>query len=44
VIAQGGAQIHTAVSGSPNTPPFTASIISTGVRLVPIPAGLSAIF
>jgi hypothetical protein len=38
VIAQGGAEIHTAVSGSPNTPPFVASLNSTGVRVVPIPA------
>ena len=36
VIAQGGAEIRTAVSGSPNTPPFVASINSTGIRLVPV--------
>jgi hypothetical protein len=35
VIAQGGAEIRTAVSGSPNTPPFVASISSIGVRLAP---------
>jgi hypothetical protein len=34
VIAQGGAEIRTAVSGSPNTPPFVASLNSTGVRVV----------
>jgi hypothetical protein len=34
VIAQGGKEIRTAVSGSPNTPPFVASLNSTGVRLV----------
>jgi len=33
VLTNGAAQILTAVSGSPNTPPFTASIVSTGVRL-----------
>jgi hypothetical protein len=35
VIAQVGAEIRTAVSGSPNTPPFVASITSIGVRLRP---------
>jgi hypothetical protein len=40
VIAQGGAEIRTAVSGSPNTPPFVASINSTGVRVVAIPPNL----
>jgi hypothetical protein len=34
VIAQGGAEIRTAVSGSPNTPPFVASLNSIGVRVV----------
>jgi hypothetical protein len=34
VIAQGGGEIRTAVSGSPNTPPFVASLNSTGVRVV----------
>jgi len=33
VLTNGAAQIHTAVTGSPNTPPFTASIVSTGSRL-----------
>lgn len=37
VIAQGGAEIRTAVSGSPNTPPFVASITSTGVRVLSFP-------
>jgi len=33
VLTNGAAQILTAVSGSPNTPPFTASIVSTGSRV-----------
>jgi hypothetical protein len=41
VIAQGGAEIRTAVSGSPNTPPFVASINSIGVRLRPVQDGPS---
>ena len=41
VIAQGGAEIRTAVSGSPNTPPFVASITSIGVRLRPLQEGPS---
>jgi hypothetical protein len=38
VIAQGGTEIHTAVSGSPNSPAFVASLNSTGVRVVSIRA------
>jgi len=34
VIAKGGAEIRTAVTGSPNTPPFMASLTSTGVRVI----------
>jgi len=33
VISHGGAQIDTVVSGSPNSPPFVASITSTGYKL-----------
>jgi hypothetical protein len=33
VICKGGTQINTVVSGSPNTPPFAASILSTGTRI-----------
>jgi hypothetical protein len=33
VISKGGTQINTVVSGSPNTPPFAASIISTGNKI-----------
>ena len=33
VLTNGAAQILTAASGSPNTPPFTANIVSTGTRL-----------
>lgn len=44
VISQSGAQIHTAVSGSPNTPPFVASINSTGVRVVTLPPSLFPTF
>jgi hypothetical protein len=33
VATQNGSQVLTAVSGSPNTPPFTAAIVSVGVRL-----------
>ena len=33
VVTQNGSQIVTAVSGSPNTPPFTAAIVSIGIRL-----------
>jgi hypothetical protein len=40
VVAQGGAEIRTAVSGSPNTPPFVASLNSTGVRVIAIPPSL----
>jgi len=34
VIASDGSEIRTVVTGSPNTPPFTAAITSTGVRIV----------
>jgi len=37
VISQGGKQINAVVSGSPNTPPFTAAILSTGTRLYNVP-------
>jgi hypothetical protein len=33
VLTNSGAQILTVVTGSPNTPPFIASIVSTGNRL-----------
>jgi hypothetical protein len=33
VLTNFGAQILTVVTGSPNSPPFTASIVSTGTRL-----------
>jgi hypothetical protein len=33
VLTNSGAQILTVVTGSPNTPPFVASIVSTGDRL-----------
>jgi hypothetical protein len=33
VVTQNGSQILTAVTASPNSPPFTAAIISVGVRL-----------
>jgi hypothetical protein len=33
VVTRNGSEIHTTVTGSPNTPPFTAAIVSTGVRL-----------
>jgi hypothetical protein len=33
VVSRDGSRIYTAVSGSPNTPPFMAALISTGVRL-----------
>jgi hypothetical protein len=33
VICKGGLQINTVVSGSPNTPLFVASILSTGTRI-----------
>jgi hypothetical protein len=33
VLLNGGARILTVVTGSPTTPPFTASIVSTGNRL-----------
>jgi hypothetical protein len=33
VLTVGAAQILTTVTGSPNTPPFTANIVSTGTRL-----------
>jgi len=39
VLTNGAAQILTVVSGSPNTPPFTASIVSTGSRLTFPPYG-----
>jgi hypothetical protein len=32
-ISDGGKQVHAVVSGSPNTPPFMASILSTGTRI-----------
>lgn len=37
VIGLGGKQINTVVSGSPNTPPFMAALISTGTRLYDVP-------
>lgn len=37
VISQGGRQISAVVSGSPNTPPFAAAILSTGTRLYNVP-------
>jgi hypothetical protein len=40
VIDQSGAEIRTAVSGSPSSPAFVASLNSTGVRLVALPLGL----
>src|ERR1700684_3961564 len=33
VLTNSGAEILTVVTGSPNTPPFVASIVSTGTRL-----------
>ncbi len=33
VISKNGSQINTAVTGSPNTPPFTAVIVSAGYRM-----------
>jgi hypothetical protein len=39
VIARDGSEIRTVVSGSPNTPPFTSSITSIGIRLITLPAG-----
>lgn len=39
VLTNGANQILTAVSGSPNTPPFVASIVSTGTRLLYPPYG-----
>lgn len=33
VLTNGAAQILTTVSGSPNTPPFTSSIVSIGTRV-----------
>ena len=33
VICKGATQINAVVSGSPNTPPFVASILSTGTRI-----------
>ena len=33
IISNGGAQLSCVVSGSTNTPPFSASILSTGTRL-----------
>jgi hypothetical protein len=33
VICKGGSQINGVVSGSPNTPPFVASIVSTGTKI-----------
>jgi hypothetical protein len=44
VIAQSGAEIHTAVSGSPNTPPFVASLNSSGVRVAVVPPPIYPIF
>jgi hypothetical protein len=41
VVTNSGAQILTVVTGSPNTPPFVASIVSTGNRLtLPAPGGV----
>jgi hypothetical protein len=40
VLTNNGAQILTVVTGSPNTPPFTASIVSTGNRLTIPPPGV----
>jgi hypothetical protein len=34
VLASDGSEIRTTVTGSPTTPPFTASITSIGVRMV----------
>jgi len=39
VICKGGQQINTVVSGSPNTPPFVAALISTGTRLFDVEEG-----
>ena len=44
VIAQSGAEIRTAVSGSPNTPPFAASINSIGVRLLALPPSAIGVY
>jgi hypothetical protein len=35
VVSPDGSQIRTVVTSSPNTPPFTSSITSTGVRVGP---------
>jgi hypothetical protein len=40
VLMDSGAQILTVVTGSPTTPPFTASIVSTGHRLTLPPPGV----
>ncbi len=34
VVSPDGSEIRTVVTSSPNTPPFTASITSTGIRMV----------
>jgi hypothetical protein len=34
VLSPDGSEIRTVVTSSPNTPPFTSSITSTGIRLV----------
>lgn len=34
VVLRDGSEIRTVVTSSPNTPPFTASIISTGFRML----------
>jgi hypothetical protein len=41
VLTNAGAQILTSVTGSPNSPPFTASIVSTGYRLTIPPPGVT---
>jgi hypothetical protein len=41
VITNSGSQILTTVTGSPNSPPFTANIVSTGNRLtLPAPGAI----
>jgi hypothetical protein len=37
VVLSGGSEIRTVVTSSPNTPPFAASITSTGTRLLLAP-------
>jgi hypothetical protein len=41
VLTNSGAKIVTVVTGSPNTPPFVASIVSTGDRLTLPAAGVT---